>query len=50
MTVVRDGKTVKTVPITAGAKNSPTWNGPMVISEKLVSTRMNGATVGFAGE
>ncbi|AVZ72849.1 hypothetical protein SLUN_12265 [Streptomyces lunaelactis] len=50
MTVVRDGRTVKTVPITAGAKNSPTWNGRMVISEKLISTRMNGATVGFAGE
>ncbi|KJK35688.1 lipoprotein [Streptomyces variegatus] len=50
MTVVRDGKTLKTLPITAGAANSPTWNGRMVISEKLISTRMNGATVGFAGE
>ncbi|MFC9916531.1 MULTISPECIES: Ig-like domain-containing protein [Streptomyces] len=50
MTVVRDGKTLKTIAITAGAENSPTWNGQMVISEKLISTRMNGATVGFAGE
>ncbi|MFF7528418.1 Ig-like domain-containing protein [Streptomyces bobili] len=50
MTVVRDGKTLKTLPITAGAASSPTWNGQMVISEKLISTRMNGATVGFAGE
>ncbi|MFI7498815.1 Ig-like domain-containing protein [Streptomyces sp. NPDC049687] len=50
MTVVRDGKTRKTLAITAGAANSPTWNGQMVISEKLISTRMNGATVGFAGE
>jgi lipoprotein-anchoring transpeptidase ErfK/SrfK len=49
MTVVRDGKALKTLPITAGAANSPTWNGQMVISEKLISTRMNGATVGFAG-
>ncbi|MFE7839374.1 Ig-like domain-containing protein [Streptomyces sp. NPDC057474] len=50
MTVVRDGKTLKSLPITAGAASSPTWNGQMVISEKLISTRMNGATVGFAGE
>ncbi|MFI2349619.1 Ig-like domain-containing protein [Streptomyces sp. NPDC019443] len=50
MTVVRDGKAQKTIPITAGAKNSPTWNGQMVISQKLITTRMDGATVGFAGE
>ncbi|MEU5343120.1 Ig-like domain-containing protein [Streptomyces sp. NPDC020766] len=50
MTVVRDGSTVRNIPITAGAASSPTWNGQMVISEKLISTRMNGATVGFAGE
>ncbi|MFE5138679.1 Ig-like domain-containing protein [Streptomyces fagopyri] len=50
MTVVRDGKTLRTLPITAGAPGSTTWNGQMVISEKLTSTRMDGATVGFAGE
>ncbi|WP_330242744.1 Ig-like domain-containing protein [Streptomyces sp. NBC_00562] len=50
MTVVQDGKALKTLPITAGAKNSPTWNGRMVISEKLITTRMDGATVGFAGQ
>lgn len=50
MTVVRDGRTERTIPITAGAPSSPTWNGRMVISEKLRTTRMNGATVGFAGE
>ncbi|MFF3379584.1 Ig-like domain-containing protein [Streptomyces sp. NPDC002680] len=50
MKVVRGGTTVRTVPITAGAASSPTWNGRMVISEKLISTRMNGATVGFAGQ
>lgn len=50
MKVVKDGTTVRNVPITAGAASSPTWNGQMVISEKLISTRMNGATVGFAGE
>jgi len=50
MKVVRDGTTVRNIPITAGAASSPTWNGRMVISEKLISTRMNGATVGFAGQ
>ena len=47
MTVVRDGKAVKTIPISAGAPESPTYNGKMVISEKHDETRMNGATVGF---
>ncbi|MFJ4467801.1 Ig-like domain-containing protein [Streptomyces sp. NPDC089424] len=50
MTVVRDGRVARTIPVTAGAPSSPTWNGRMVISEKLRTTRMNGATVGFAGE
>jgi hypothetical protein len=50
MTVVRDGKTLKTVPISAGSPQNPTYNGQMVISEKFVQTRMNGSTVGFGGE
>ncbi|GGU44256.1 lipoprotein [Streptomyces albospinus] len=50
MTVVRDGKTLKTVPITAGAPGTETYNGQMVISEKHLVTRMNGDTVGFGGE
>ncbi|MDT9680548.1 Ig-like domain-containing protein [Streptomyces sp. TRM76323] len=50
MTVVRDGKTIKTLPITAGAPSTTTYNGQMVISEKYEVTRMNGATVGFGGE
>ncbi|WP_436993668.1 L,D-transpeptidase [Streptomyces sp. enrichment culture] len=50
MTVVRDGKTLKTIPITAGAPATTTYNGQMVISEKYKVTRMNGATVGFGGE
>ncbi|MFF7183606.1 Ig-like domain-containing protein [Streptomyces sp. NPDC008121] len=49
MTVVRDGKTVRTLPVTAGAPESPTYNGQMVISEKHDEKRMNGATVGFTG-
>ncbi|MEU7568978.1 Ig-like domain-containing protein [Streptomyces fradiae] len=50
MTVVRDGRTLKTIPITAGAPATTTYNGQMVISEKYKVTRMNGATVGFGGE
>ncbi|MCH0538031.1 L,D-transpeptidase family protein [Streptomyces sp. MUM 203J] len=50
MTVVRDGKVLKTLPITAGAPSTTTYNGQMVISEKYKVTRMNGATVGFGGE
>ncbi|UGY95237.1 Ig-like domain-containing protein [Streptomyces gobiensis] len=50
MVVQRDGKTVKTIPITAGEPKSTTWNGKMVISEKHKVTRMNGDTVGFGGE
>ncbi|MBD0711719.1 MULTISPECIES: Ig-like domain-containing protein [unclassified Streptomyces] len=47
MTVTQDGKTVKTIPISAGSPDNTTYNGKMVISEKFKETRMNGATVGF---
>ncbi|MFE1953946.1 MULTISPECIES: L,D-transpeptidase [Streptomyces] len=50
MTVVRDGQTLKTVPVSTGSADHPTYNGQMVISEKFVQTRMNGSTVGFGGE
>ncbi|MBZ4321902.1 L,D-transpeptidase [Streptomyces huiliensis] len=50
MKVERDGKVIKTVPISAGAPANPTYNGQMVISEKYEVTRMNGDTVGFGGE
>ncbi|WP_330305183.1 MULTISPECIES: Ig-like domain-containing protein [unclassified Streptomyces] len=50
MTVVRDGKTLKTVRISAGSPQHTTYNGQMVISEKFVQTRMNGSTVGYGGE
>lgn len=50
MTVQRDGKTVKTIPISAGSPENPTYNGQMVISEKFKETRMNGATVGFTDD
>ncbi|MEU9186601.1 Ig-like domain-containing protein [Streptomyces sp. NPDC048484] len=50
MTVVRDGKTVKTIPISAGSPDNSTYNGQMVIAEKFRQTRMNGSTVGYGGE
>ncbi|MGW2953802.1 L,D-transpeptidase [Streptomyces eurythermus] len=50
MTVVRDGQTIKSVPISAGSPEHTTYNGQMVVSEKFTQTRMNGSTVGFGGE
>ncbi|QIJ64823.1 Ig-like domain-containing protein [Streptomyces sp. JB150] len=50
MKVMRDGKVLKTIPVTTGAPGYETWNGQMVISEKLTVTRMNGETVGYGGE
>nr|WP_205616316.1 Ig-like domain-containing protein [Streptomyces harenosi] len=50
MTVVRDGRTVRTIPISAGSARTPTYNGQMVISEKSLETHMDGSTVGFGGE
>ncbi|MGY0491660.1 L,D-transpeptidase [Streptomyces sp. WG-D5] len=50
MTVKRDGKTIKKIPVTTGKPGYETWNGKMVISERLRVTRMNGETVGYGGE
>ncbi|MFK0264515.1 Ig-like domain-containing protein [Streptomyces angustmyceticus] len=50
MTVKRDGKTYKSIPISGGSSEHPTYNGQMVISEKFEQTRMDGSTVGFGGE
>ncbi|NJP15998.1 hypothetical protein EF917_21710 [Streptomyces sp. WAC00469] len=47
MKVTQDGKTIKTIPISAGSPEHTTYEGQMVISEKFEQTRMNGATVGF---
>ncbi|MEU6200530.1 Ig-like domain-containing protein [Streptomyces sp. NPDC047061] len=47
MKVTEDGKTIKTIPISAGSPENTTYNGIMVMSEKYKQTRMNGATVGF---
>ncbi|MET7763760.1 Ig-like domain-containing protein [Streptomyces sp. NPDC005336] len=50
MKVVRDGKPLKTIKISAGSPENTTYNGQMVISEKFKETRMNGATVGFTDD
>ncbi|MEV6808987.1 Ig-like domain-containing protein [Streptomyces sp. NPDC051132] len=50
MKVTREGKVVKTIPVTTGKPGYETWNGQMVMSEKLAVTRMNGETVGYGGE
>ncbi|MFF7855394.1 Ig-like domain-containing protein [Streptomyces sp. NPDC007904] len=50
MKVTQDGKTVRTIPISAGSPENKTYEGQMVISEKFKETRMNGATVGFTDD
>ncbi|MFE2390664.1 Ig-like domain-containing protein [Streptomyces althioticus] len=50
MRVWRDGDLLATVPVTAGAAKTPTYNGKMVITEMLEVTRMDSRTVGFGGE
>ncbi|MCT9081962.1 L,D-transpeptidase [Streptomyces fulvoviolaceus] len=50
MQVRRDGELLATVPITAGAPKTTTYNGRMVVTEMLEVTRMNSRTVGFGGE
>ncbi|GAB1329129.1 L,D-transpeptidase [Streptomyces sennicomposti] len=50
MTVVRDGRTLKSVPVSTGSPEHTTYNGTMVISEKFTQTRMNSQTVGLGGE
>jgi hypothetical protein len=50
LTVTRDGKVVNTFPISGGSPAHTTWAGKMVISEKLLQTRMDSRTVNLGGE
>ncbi|MDX5567769.1 Ig-like domain-containing protein [Streptomyces sp. ID05-04B] len=50
MTVVRDGRTLKAIPISSGDAEHTTYNGRMVISEKFTQTRMNSRTVDLGSE
>jgi lipoprotein-anchoring transpeptidase ErfK/SrfK len=47
MVVRRAGRVLRVLPVSAGAAGHETYNGLMVISQKLSTTRMNAATVGF---
>ncbi len=48
MKVVRDGQTVKSVPISTGSPEFTTYNGQMAISEKYKKIRMDSRTVALA--
>ncbi|MYR59339.1 L,D-transpeptidase family protein [Streptomyces sp. SID625] len=50
MTVVRDGKTIRTIPISSGSPKHLTYNGQMVISEKYPQIHMNASTVGLTNK
>ncbi|MFJ6213088.1 Ig-like domain-containing protein [Streptomyces sp. NPDC092296] len=50
MTVRRGGRVLRTVPISAGSREHPTYDGYLVISEKFPLTRMNSRTVGLGSE
>ncbi|MFF0428871.1 Ig-like domain-containing protein [Streptomyces sp. NPDC004520] len=50
MEVRRDGRVLATLPVTAGAPKTTTYNGRMVVTELYDVTRMDGRTVGFGGE
>ncbi|WP_151476371.1 L,D-transpeptidase [Streptomyces albicerus] len=49
MTVARNGKTLRTLKISAGKKGFETWNGTMVVLGKVPTLRMNSDTVGIFG-
>ncbi|TXS54461.1 hypothetical protein EAO75_00015 [Streptomyces sp. uw30] len=50
MTVVRDGATIATYPVSGGDAEHTTWSGIMVISERFEQTRMESSTVGLGDE
>ncbi|MFE0465307.1 Ig-like domain-containing protein [Kitasatospora sp. NPDC058965] len=49
MTVVEDGVPTKTIPITAGADDNPSWNGTMVVFEKDRMVHMDSKTTTIKG-
>ncbi|MFE9422765.1 Ig-like domain-containing protein [Kitasatospora sp. NPDC006697] len=50
LTVRQGGAVLRTLPITAGSPEHPTYTGVLVVSEKDRVTRMNSATVGLGDE
>ncbi|TQF04842.1 L,D-transpeptidase family protein [Kitasatospora acidiphila] len=49
MTVVEDGAPTKTIAITAGADDNPSWNGTMVVFEKDRMVHMDSKTTNIKG-
>ncbi|MFD8789314.1 L,D-transpeptidase [Streptomyces vinaceus] len=47
LTLKRDGQVIKTIPITAGSSEHPTYNGDMVVSEMRRQVHMDARTVGI---
>jgi lipoprotein-anchoring transpeptidase ErfK/SrfK len=47
MKVTRDGATVRTVPIDAGSKSWPSWDGTMAVIDKQPKVRMTSCSVGI---
>ncbi|MCX5233342.1 Ig-like domain-containing protein [Streptomyces sp. NBC_00233] len=47
MTVTENGRTVRTLPISGGGPATPTYNGTMIVMDKIPSIRMNSETVGL---
>ncbi|MEU6080025.1 Ig-like domain-containing protein [Streptomyces sp. NPDC047108] len=47
LTLIRDGETVRTLPVSAGRPANATWNGTMVLLAKEGTIRMNSETVGL---
>ncbi|MFJ2650475.1 Ig-like domain-containing protein [Streptomyces sp. NPDC087420] len=45
MKVTRDGKTVRTLPIDAGSKDWPSWDGTMAVMGKAKTVRMTSCSV-----
>ncbi|MCX3058417.1 L,D-transpeptidase [Streptomyces beihaiensis] len=50
MTVRRDGKVIRTIPVSTGKPGYDTWGGQMVISQRFKVTRMNSETVNLGSE
>jgi lipoprotein-anchoring transpeptidase ErfK/SrfK len=48
MRVTRDGATVRTVPIDAGSKAWPSWDGTMAVIDKQPKVRMTSCSVGIS--
>ncbi|GAA2100968.1 Ig-like domain-containing protein [Kitasatospora saccharophila] len=50
MTVRRDGRVLRTLPVSGGGPEHSTYLGTMVVSERFEVTRMNSRTVGLGDE